>query len=523
MSQFRKPLVITIACLLAFLFLATPEALSADRRKGPYLIYPDDTTSMDVHWQLDGTDTCILEWGTDTTYSLGQTMTSEYGSDHQHTFTITGLGAGTKYYYRVTMGSTYYPGSFYGGLSSDATRLKFLAYGDTRTYPSYHNNVAAAMISTITQDPEYQTLAVVVGDLVYDGRDEADWDNQFFIAAYSSIQELLANIPYHSAVGNHELSGSGNYYTFKKYFPYPHVADHYWSYDYGPAHFVMVDQYVSYTPGSPQLTWIENDLAASDKPWKFIHLHEPGWSAGGHSNEVPVQLYLQPLCEKYNVQIIFGGHNHYYARAVVDGVQHITTGGGGAPLTNPDPSYPYIVATSKSRHYCKIAIDGNNLFFSAVKPNGTVIDSFSLVLPLWTEETTLPGNTGGTVDFALSAGLDNGGDNYLMAGSLSGTDPGTLLPGGLAVIPLNRDWFTDCILARLNSPTFTRFWGTLNVLGVMPPRNSMLRPCPAGSGGGCILPMPTQQPGITPRTRWPWTSFLSPVFTVPSNCRLPVA
>lgn len=37
-----------------------------------------------------------------------------------------------------------------------------------------------------------------------------------------------------------------------------------------------------------------------------------------------------------------------------------------------------------------------------------------------------------------------------------GTAPGTLLPGGLATIPLNRDWFTNYVLARLNTHEFRR-------------------------------------------------------------------
>ncbi|MBK9777870.1 MAG: hypothetical protein IPP62_16195 [bacterium] len=77
---------------------------------------------------------------------------------------------------------------------------------------------------------------------------------------------------------------------------------------------------------------------SSNKPWRFVVLHEPGWSAGGgHPNNAAVQAYLQPLFVQYGVSIVFTGHNHYYARAVVDGVNHITTGGGGGPLHTPVP------------------------------------------------------------------------------------------------------------------------------------------------------------------------------------------
>jgi hypothetical protein len=181
-------------------------------------------------------------------------------------------------------------------------------------------------------------------------------------------------VPFQACMGNHEGAGT----LFQKYFPYPYVAARYWSYDYGPAHFAYVDQYVDYSPGSPQYEWLRNDLMTATKPWRFVVLHEPGWSAGGgHENSLGVQAWLQPLFEQYGVSIVLGGHNHYYARAVVNGVQHITTGGGGAPLYTPDPLQPHIVVAGSTNQYSRITIDGSHLGFAAV--NGTtVLDTFTI-------------------------------------------------------------------------------------------------------------------------------------------------
>jgi hypothetical protein len=342
-------------------------------RKAPYLIYPGNVSQMQVLWQLISTATCTIEWGTDTLYSLGSAQTNEYGSDHQHTYTIDNLTPATKYYYRVSENQEVYTGSFRSAPDNNETNIKFLAYGDTRSNPGTHNQVAAAMVETYIGDEDFQSLIIVVGDLVNNGNSESDWDNQFFDPSYANIQEMLSTLPYQSCMGNHEESGV----LFMKYFPYPFVAGRYWSFDYGPAHFAVVDQYTSYTPGSAQLTWLENDLASTTKPWKFIYLHEPGWSAGGHSNEVPVQLYIQPLCEQYGIPIVFGGHNHYYARAEVNGVQHITTGGGGAPLYQPDLNFPNVITATMAHHFCTIEIEDDILSFKAIKPDGTVIDSFT--------------------------------------------------------------------------------------------------------------------------------------------------
>jgi hypothetical protein len=355
------------------------DLLQTPMRKGPYLIYPGTNTAMQILWQLYDTDTCTFEWGIDTTYAYGSLQTTEYSADHQHSFTIKRLVPGFKYHYRVGIGTEFFPGSFHAAPPDTATRVKYLAYGDTRSQPSWHNTVAAEIVNTFMTDPSFQSFILVVGDLVTNGDGEGDWDAEFFNPAYADIQKMLASAPYNSCMGNHEGSGQ----LFKKYFPYPFAMPpfRYWSFDYGPAHFVVVDQYGSYSPGSAQLQWIEDDLASTNKDWKFLYLHEPGWSAGGgHSNNTAVQNYIQPLCEQYGVSIVFAGHNHYYARAVVNGVQHITTGGGGAPRHYPEPGKPHIVFSAMEYHFCKIEIDGDALHFEASRTNGTVIDSFNMVL-----------------------------------------------------------------------------------------------------------------------------------------------
>ena len=186
----------------------------------------------------------------------------------------------------------------------------------------------------------------------------------------------MANTAHQGTMGNHEGTGT----LFVKYLPAPFVGGRYWSFDYGPIHVTVVDQYTSYTPGSAQLLWIASDLARTNKTWKFLLLHEPGWSAaGGHANNTSVQSYLQPLCLQYGVSIVFAGHNHYYARAAVGGVQHVTTGGGGAPLEVPDLFQPNLVTATRANHHCTIAIDGDTLRFKSFNlVPGAVLDSFTL-------------------------------------------------------------------------------------------------------------------------------------------------
>ncbi len=348
-------------------------------RKGPYLIGTGNNTEMKVLWQLrEYTQDCMLEWGTDTDYSSGSALVKMY-ADNQYLHIITGLTPGQKYYYRVNIDDVFYTGSFRTAPHDKETDLKFFVYGDTRSLPLVHGSVASAINSTLIDDPEYQTFICHTGDFVENGYFESSWDEEFFNCV-SNVQTMLSQLPIYGVMGNHD--GIGN--LFRQYFPFPYVGDkNYWSLDYGPAHIVFLDQYNDLFPSpgisSDQYNWLANDLASTDKQWKFIILHEPAWSAGGgHSNATSVQKNLQPLCEKYDVALVFAGHNHYYARVVVNGVQHITTGGGGAPLHQPLPEHENIVATAKTNHFCKVAIKGDTLVLNAVAMDGTIIDSVTL-------------------------------------------------------------------------------------------------------------------------------------------------
>lgn len=91
--------------------------------------------------------------------------------------------------------------------------------------------------------------------------------------------------------------------------------------------------------------------------------------------------------------------------------------------------------------------------------------------------------TGGTVDFALDASIDNANRTYLILGTTRGTDPGYGLPGGNVTLPLNWDHFTDFILEFVNTPIFVDFMGDLNSEGQATALLDTLGPIPNSTSG----------------------------------------
>ena len=405
-------------------------------RKGPYLFYTGVNTEMKVLWQMDVAQGCTLEWGTNPADLSESVVTTEFGSDHQHQYVI-GDGVtkpllipGTKYYYKLTDAyNGAYTGSFMTAPENNADNVKFLAFGDTRADPGLvpyaYDSVCEAMNTFIAANPDYQTVTFLVGDWIQDDT-ENDWQNMFFNRSLSNALKLHAKMPINGCVGNHDMNVNGGA-VYEKYYPYPYESGgRYWSFDYGPVHFAIVDQYTNYSSGSTQLSWLNNDLATSDKLWKIIVLHEPGWSAGPHPDNSSVQNYIQPLCLTHGVDIVFGGHNHNYARCDVDGVQHVTTGGGGAPVrpVNLDMNQ-YVVYAESNLQFCELEIQGDTLYFTARRLDLSVIDSFNKTIP-W-PKATQPSPTDGAVNVTLDPILTwTPGDGAASHNVYMGTDPANL-------------------------------------------------------------------------------------------------
>ena len=360
-------------------------------RKGPYLIFDGNSSQIKVLWQLYESSTCTIQWGFDTSYSIGSVETKEYGNDHQHSCTIRNLKPRTKYYYNVIVKNKDYTGTFYSAPASTAKRAAFIVYGDTRSSPTTHNWIARSIISSYTTDPSYQTFVLLTGDLVTYGADEFSWDKELFDSANISIRQMMRDLPFLTVLGNHEVykkTGSSyiksNSNVFKKYFSYPFVWGTCWAFDYGPVHIVFLDQYLKYQylkyTDFIQLMWLKRNLAATNKQWKFVILHKPGWSAGdktAHPDDKVVKKSIQPILEKYKVTALFAAHNHFYSRALVNGIYHITTGGGGAPFVGIDKNLPHILSAKRTHHYCKVEINDDVMKFLAVQPDGTIIDAFT--------------------------------------------------------------------------------------------------------------------------------------------------
>jgi tetratricopeptide (TPR) repeat protein len=375
-------------------------------RKGPYLIYPDNSTSMTVLWQTYySPNNSTIEWGKINDYVDGKIIVSKMKSilaDHLFSYTITNLTPAGRTYYKITLDGESFNGSFVTAPEDSAKSLTFYAYGDSQGNPIIHDRIGSQIRININDKPEdRQTLCLHSGDFVKNGYDEDDWDNEYFNRTALNTRTFQSMIPVMACPGNHE----GNAELFRNYLPYNYenTGHDYYSFDYGPIHVAVMDLFASdFRKGSQQYDWLEQDLTNSTKQWKVIVVHEPLWSPGSFKhpgsseqngfdamemfpdssmqNELStveiLRRDLQPLFESKGVKLVLQGHQHYYSRCSVNGIPYLTLGGGGSKLYDPIYDLPQLIMAEKVYHFAEFDISGDKMQVTVIRDDNTTIDSF---------------------------------------------------------------------------------------------------------------------------------------------------
>lgn len=160
--------------------------------------------------------------------------------------------------------------------------------------------------------------------------------------------------PWYNAIGNHEAETPSDMIWMRNVFlnlPYivqagpPNGEETTYSFDYGNAHFVVLNQYYNGlsdvgTDGDvvPALyNWLNADLATSTKSWKFVIGHEPAYpqcdTDWGDCRHIGDSLDQYPahrdafwaLLDSHNVVAYLVGHTHRYSRYFKDGVWQVDT------------------------------------------------------------------------------------------------------------------------------------------------------------------------------------------------------
>ena len=211
-----------------------------------------------------------------------------------------------------------------GGLAvqtKSSDNFRFTILGD-RTGEAVPGVYPEAWKETAADHPDF---VINVGDTIQGGNDET------VDSEWQQIEKLLA--PYRKykffyVPGNHDVWSLASALAFEKYTGRPL---HY-SFNYGQAHFTVLDNSRTNSLPLTELAFLKRDLEANQKQkLKFVFFHRPNaWILKVLLRDPDFPLHK--LARQYGVQYIVCGHLHEMIRFELEGVTYLSMASSGGHL-----------------------------------------------------------------------------------------------------------------------------------------------------------------------------------------------
>ncbi len=280
-----------------------------------------------------------------------------------HKVTATTLKPNTKYQYRVgdSVTDTWSNIGYFTTSSKSVDEANFIVIADVQASNEENFKKASlVMKSAVETMPNYE-FAVNLGDFVNDCTNE-EWDNYFKHFEFSNMNTTLVPV-----AGNHE--GNLQWFKFNNMFNIgevegsANITGNYYSFDWGDAHFAVLNTNDMYPMSASQLNWLKNDMNASNAQWKIVLMHRALYSAGKNINKpdtIIMRNLLLPVIDELGIDVVFAGHDHMYFRSEtvkdekIQAVQTVTEVWNGEEMTfalNPDGTTHILPSTAGTKRY----------------------------------------------------------------------------------------------------------------------------------------------------------------------------
>ena len=462
----------SLAALLAVIMLFSCIGLSVSAESTGFetlrvnsTMYGDTQTQRAFTWYTeeycDTTIQIVKASEFDGTFNNAQAYTGDvsvFQDYYCHKVVVTGLEKGTTYNYRVgsmTKDTWSTTGKFV--TDNGDGKFSFIALADVQASSLENFEQAALVMDAAMESNKKAEFYVNLGDFVNDCTNE-EWN--WWGEAFNDANTSLSIAP---VAGNHEgnITNKLNVGWFANMFNLDAgdgvgngVNGVYYSYDYGTAHFCVVNSNDMYPMIEAQRNWIINDLENSDAQWKFLLIHRAVYSAGKNINKpdtLAMRETIIDIVDQTDVDVVLSGHDHMYFRtkqvkgdAVVEDVTYVTEKFNGQETTfakNPDGAVYILPSTAGTKRYTvnenpvdpinecadvklstrdmggcfsNIYIDGGKLVYEAYVVNDetqevTKIDEYAIKKTVKAEpneeESKLPTDFIGTIDNTLANGF----------------------------------------------------------------------------------------------------------------------
>ena len=367
----RVQRTVVAVCFLHVLFPLVLAAQSGRMLMPPYL-QAVSTNDIYVLVESSSADPVTVEYGNTVAYGMKAVTESLERTTNEtvvHNIQLAGLSPNTVYHYRARQGEGLSYDASFRTAPSPGTPFRFAWLADFRTNVTVHDTIA---LHAAEANP---WMSLYGGDLCLNST-YTSFKEQFF---RRNELALIARVPFFNAPGNHE-GWKENTKAFTQSPASPSGTQNYYSFDYGDMHVLMLNNEIPYHEGSPQFKFAQEDLAKSTKPWKIVGAHRPAYCAGGHNEDAGMKKMTVKIFEPNKVDLVLGGHSHFFQHNLVNGIHHFVLGSVGAPLYNPG-SGPYTVKSAKEYNYGIFDVSPTELILRVYNEKKVLLDSLTLTKP----------------------------------------------------------------------------------------------------------------------------------------------
>jgi 3',5'-cyclic AMP phosphodiesterase CpdA len=246
--------------------------------------------------------------------------------------------------------------------------LKFAVLGDFGTGSKEQYELAAQMKRAHDQFP--YDLVILVGDNLYGSERPQDFKKKF----EDPYKPLIdAGVKFYASLGNHDdAQEQRNYKLFnmdgKQYYSFKPSKQ-------SVRFFVLESSYLK----PEQIAWFEQELKDSNSDWKIPYFHHPPYSSGErHGSDTETRRALEPLFLKYNVSVVFTGHDHFYERLKPQkGIYYFVVGSGGQLRKGNIDTNTGLTdkGNDEDQSFLIAEINGDQMWFNAISRGAQVFDS----------------------------------------------------------------------------------------------------------------------------------------------------
>jgi 3',5'-cyclic-AMP phosphodiesterase len=171
---------------------------------------------------------------------------------------------------------------------------------------------------------ESPAFVVSVGDTIQglnDEKAETEWRQ------VDQLLKAFRRYPLYLAPGNHDIWSAASERLFRQ------RSGHglHYSFDYGQAHFTILDNSRSDELRAEELAFLETDLKGhAAQPLKVIVSHRPSWVVNVALQNS--EFALHQLARRYGVQYVIAGHVHQMLHLELQGVTYVSMASSGGHL-----------------------------------------------------------------------------------------------------------------------------------------------------------------------------------------------